>query len=29
VNRGFRKSYGELKDSVEETRQWLSDKIEP
>jgi DNA repair exonuclease SbcCD ATPase subunit len=29
VKRGFRTSYGELKDSVAKTRQWLSDKIEP
>jgi chromosome segregation ATPase len=29
VKGGFKKSYGELKDSFEKTRQWLSDKIEP
>jgi chromosome segregation ATPase len=29
VKVGFKKSYGELKDSFENTRQWLSDKIEP
>jgi hypothetical protein len=25
----FRKSYGDLKDSVEDARRWLSDKIKP
>jgi phage host-nuclease inhibitor protein Gam len=25
----FKKSYGDLKDSVEDARQWLSDKIKP
>ena len=29
VKGGFKKSYGELKDSFEKTRQWLSEKIEP
>ena len=29
VKDGFKKLYGELKDSFEKTRQWLSDKIEP
>jgi peptidoglycan hydrolase CwlO-like protein len=29
VKGGFKKIYGELKDSFEKTRQWLSDKIEP
>jgi len=29
VKGGFKKSYGELMDSFEKTRQWLSDKIEP
>ncbi|MDD5224853.1 MAG: hypothetical protein PHE84_12785 [bacterium] len=29
VKGGFQKSYGELKDSFEQTRQWLSEKIEP
>ncbi len=29
VKSGFRKSYGELQESFETTRQWLSDKIEP
>jgi len=29
VKDGFRKSYGELKDSFEKARQWLSDKIAP
>ena len=29
VKGGFEKSYGELKDSFEKTRQWLSEKIEP
>lgn len=29
VKRGVRKSYAEVQDSFEETRQWLSDKIEP
>jgi archaellum component FlaC len=29
VKDGFKTSYGELKDSVDKTRQWLSDKIEP
>ncbi|MDD5308527.1 MAG: hypothetical protein PHU25_14490 [Deltaproteobacteria bacterium] len=28
VKGGVRKSYGELKDSFDKTRQWLSDKIE-
>lgn len=27
VKDGFRKSYGELKDSFEKTRQWVSDKL--
>lgn len=29
VKGGFKESYGELKSSVDKTRQWLSDKIEP
>ena len=29
VKDGIRKSYGELKDSFEKARQWLSDKIAP
>jgi gas vesicle protein len=29
VKRGFKKSYGELKESIAEARQWLSDEIEP
>lgn len=29
AKRGVRKSYAELQDSFEETRRWLSDKIEP
>jgi hypothetical protein len=29
VKGGFKKSYGEMKDSFEKTRQWLSDKIAP
>lgn len=29
VKTGFKKSYGELRGSVEKARQWLSDKIEP
>jgi molecular chaperone GrpE (heat shock protein) len=29
VKGGFETIYGELKDSFEKTRQWLSDKIEP
>jgi hypothetical protein len=29
VKVGFEKSYGELKDSIAQTRQWLSDEIEP
>jgi chromosome segregation ATPase len=29
VKGGFKKLYGELKDSFDKTRQWLSDKIEP
>ena len=29
VKGGFETLYGELKDSFEKTRQWLSDKIEP
>jgi hypothetical protein len=29
VESTFKKLYGELKDSFEKTRQWLSDKIEP
>jgi TolA-binding protein len=26
---GYKKSYGELEDSIQKTRQWLSEKIEP
>jgi len=29
VKGGFEKIYGELEDSFEKTRQWISDKIEP
>jgi uncharacterized membrane-anchored protein YhcB (DUF1043 family) len=29
VKSGFKKSYGELRDSIEKARQWLSDKVEP
>ena len=29
MERNFRKSYGQLNDSFEKSRQWLSDKIEP
>ena len=29
VKTGFRQSYGELKDSVDETREWMSEKIAP
>ena len=29
IERNFRKSHGQLKDSFEKSRQWLSDKIEP
>jgi chromosome segregation ATPase len=29
VKAGFKRSYGELKDSYDKTRQWLSDKIQP
>ncbi|MBI5845119.1 MAG: hypothetical protein HZB23_10675 [Deltaproteobacteria bacterium] len=29
VKGGFGKAYGDLKDSFQSTRQWLSDKIEP
>jgi hypothetical protein len=29
VKNGFKQSYSNLKDSVEKTRQWLSDKIAP
>jgi hypothetical protein len=29
VKAGFRKSYGELKDSFEKARRWLSDKVAP
>lgn len=29
VKGGFKKIYGELEDSFDKTRQWISDKIEP
>lgn len=29
VTDGVKKSYGEMQDAYEQTRQWLSDKIEP
>jgi hypothetical protein len=29
VKRGFKESYAGLKDSVDTTRQWLSDKLAP
>jgi hypothetical protein len=29
VKKGFKESYGGLKDSIVLTRQWLSDKIAP
>jgi phage host-nuclease inhibitor protein Gam len=29
VKGGFKNIYGELKDSFDKTRQWISDKIEP
>ena len=29
VKAGFKKSYGDLQDSFEKTRQWLSEKIAP
>lgn len=29
VKAGLKRSYGELKDSFDKTRQWLSDKIQP